>query len=235
MLDAFGIEHEVQLTHARKVPLPSGGSIVIDHTEAMLVIDVNSGRASHERTQENNAVKTNFEAVKEVAKQLRLRDIGGMIMVDFIDMQQDENRRRLVSEMRKELARDRAKTVVHPITPLGIMQLTRQRIRQSMAERSSEECPMCFGTGRVQSPETTVATIDRWLRTYRAKTWGVSITLAANPFVIHYIQRNKSATTLGWLRKYFLRVKLKEDDTLEASEFRVFKRGIKADITREYV
>jgi ribonuclease G len=234
MFESYGIEREVHNTFARKVPLPSGGSLVLDHTEAMLVIDVNSGRASHERTQENNAVKTNFEAVHEVAKQLRLRDIGGMIMVDFIDMQQEENRRRLVNEMRRELLRDRAKTVVHPITPLGILPLTRQRIRQSMAERSSEQCPMCFGTGVVQSPETTLAAIDKWLRQYRARTWGVRLVLAAHPYLIQYIERHPEVSLRQWRKKYFVWVQLREDSRLDADEFRMFKKGASTDITRTF-
>ena len=234
MFDLYGIEKEVHLTHARRVNLPSGGSIVIDHTEAMVVIDVNSGRASNEKTQEHNAVKTNFEAAREIAKQLRLRDIGGMILVDFIDMQSEENRRKLINEIKNETARDRAKTVIYPITQLGIMQLTRQRIRQSMAERSSEECPLCFGTGHVQSPNNTVNSIDRWLRTFRAQTWKLGVTVVVHPYIMHYIQRNKRKTTLKWLRSYFLFVKLREDDGLEAGEFKCLTRDGK-DVTKKFL
>ncbi len=235
VFDVYGVEAEVQLTHARKVPLPSGGSVVIDHTEAMHVVDVNSGRASNERTQEHNAVKTNFEAVREVAKQLRLRDIGGIILIDFIDMQQEENRRRLMSEMRRELSRDRAKTVVYPVTQLGIMQITRQRIRRNIAERSSEDCPLCFGMGKVQNPETTVTGIDRWLRNYRARTWGLRISIAAHPYIVHFIERHRGTTLRRWLRKYFLFVSLVEDDKLEAGEFRAFRPGTSKDITRQFM
>ncbi|MBI2793666.1 MAG: Rne/Rng family ribonuclease [Ignavibacteria bacterium] len=234
IFDVYGIEREVHQTHARRIALPSGGSIVMDHTEAMVVVDVNSGRASNERTQEINAVKTNFEAVKEIAKQLRLRDIGGIVLIDFIDMQVEDNRRKLIAEMRKETFRDRAKTVIYPVTQLGIMQLTRQRIRQSMAERSSEECPLCFGTGKVQSPSTTVASIDRWLRTFRARTWNVKVTIEAHPYVVHYMQRNKMKTTLHWLRSYLLFVTLKEDNELEAGEFRgITTSG--SDVTKTYL
>lgn len=233
IFDVYGIERDVELTHARTVPLPSGGSIVIDHTEAMVVIDVNSGRASNERSQEGNAVKTNFEAAREVARQLRLRDIGGIILVDFIDMQQEDNRRRLIGEMRKETARDRAKTVIYPITQLGILQITRQRIRQSMAERSSEACPACYGTGRVQSPETTVQAIDRWLRTFRARTWKLRVTVAAHPFVISWMERHASQTTRRWLRSYFLFVKFREDSTIEAGDFRCLSGS--TDITKRYM
>jgi len=235
LFDEFGIERDVQLTHARKVPLPSGGSIVIDHTEAMVVVDVNSGRASNERTQEQNAVKSNFEAVREVARQVRLRDIGGIIAIDFIDMSHEENRRRLVNEMKRELLRDRAKTVVYPMTQLGVLQITRQRIRRNIAERSSEDCPLCFGTGRVQSPETVVNSIDRWLRNYRARTWGLRVTVAAHPYVVHYMERHRGATLRQWLRKHLLFVRLEEDDSLEASEFKCYRSRSRADIARHYM
>ncbi len=235
IFDVFGVEREVHLTHSRRVPLPSGGSLIIDHTEAMVVIDVNSGRASNERSQEANAVKTNFEAMREVAKQLRLRDIGGMVLVDFIDMQVEENRRRLLNEMKHETSRDRAKTIVYPITQLGIMQITRQRVRQSMAERTSEECPFCLGTGRVLSAASTVSGIDRWLRNYRARTWGFRITVATHPYIIHYIERNKASTKHAWLRSYFLFVNLREDDTIEPGEFRCYSGSDTKDITRQYL
>ena len=235
MLDVYGIERDVLLSHARRVPLPSGGSLIIDHTEAMVVVDVNSGRASNERTQEGIAVKTNFEAVREVARQLRLRDIGGMVLVDFIDMQQEENRRRLMSEMKREVARDRAKTVVYPLTQLGILQITRQRIRQSLAERSSEECPFCLGTGRVISPESVVSDIDRWLRRFRAGSWSLGVTVASHPYIIHYIQRNKATTLNRWLRSYFLRVHLREDDAIEAGDFRCFSGTSNTEITSKFL
>ena len=234
MFDVFGVERDVHLTHSRRVPLQSGGHLIIDHTEAMVVVDVNSGRASNERTQEANAVKTNFEALKEVARQMRLRDIGGMILIDFIDMQQEENRRRLITEMKKETSRDRAKVVVYPLTQLGILQVTRQRIRQSMAERTSEECPFCLGTGRVLSAASVVSDIDRWLRKFRAGTWSVRVTIATHPYIVHYIERNKQETLRKWLRSYFLRVSLKEDENIEAGEFRCYVPGSSKDITRQY-
>jgi ribonuclease G len=234
MFDVYGIERDVHLTHSRRVPLQSGGYLIIDHTEAMVVVDVNSGRASNQGSQEGNAVKSNFEAMREVAKQLRLRDIGGMVLVDFIDMQQEENRRKLYAEMKKELSRDRAKTIVYPITQLGIMQITRQRIRQSMAERTSEECPFCMGTGRVISAASTVAGIDRWLRNYRARAWGLRVTIATHPYIIHYIERNKAQTLRKWLRSYFISVTLREDERIEAGEFRCFTGSSTKDITRQY-
>lgn len=235
LFDTYKIERDVEYTHARTVPLQSGGSIVIDHTEAMVVIDVNSGRATNERSQEGNAVKTNFEAVREVAKQIRLRDIGGMVLVDFIDMTHEDNRRKLYAEMKRELALDRAKTVCYPVTQLGLMQITRQRIRKAIAERSSEQCPLCAGTGRVQSAATTLTAIDRWLRAYRARTWSLTVTVAASPFIIHHIRHSSGATVLRWLRTYFLFVRLREDPSLDPGEFRCFAGASSKDITRHYL
>lgn len=234
LFDTYGIEREVHLTHQRRVYLPSGGSIVIDHTEAMVVIDVNSGRASNEKTQEHNAVKTNFEAAKEIAKQLRLRDIGGMVLVDFIDMQVEENRRKLFNEMRHETLRDRAKTVVYPITQLGLLQLTRQRIRQSMAERTSDDCTLCFGTGKIQNPATTILSIDRWLRNFRARTWKTGVTLKAHPYIVQYIKHNRRQTRLKWLRSYFIVVRLEEDPSMEAAQFKCLLSSGR-DVTQEYI
>lgn len=234
LFDVYGIEKAVHATHQRKVRLKSGGSIVIDHTEAMVVIDVNSGRASKERSQEANAVKSNFEALSEVANQLRLRDIGGMVMIDFIDMQYEENRRKLVAELNHELERDRAKTIVYPLTQLGVLPMTRQRIRQSMAQRTSQDCPTCFGTGKVQSPDGLVNSIDRWLRNFRARTWKLSVTVRAHPSIVHYMKRNSGATFWTWLRSYFLWVKYELDEDMEGGEFRCFDRRGK-DVTKQYL
>jgi Ribonuclease G/E len=114
------------------------------------------------------------------------------------------------------------------------MQITRQRIRQSMAERTSEECPFCMGTGRVISAASTVSGIDRWLRNYRARAWGMRVTIATHPYIIHYIERNKAQTLRKWLRSYFISVTLREDERIEAGEFRCYAGSSTKDITRQY-
>lgn len=234
LFDAFGIEKDVQHTHSRQVPLPSGGSIVIEQTEAMVVIDVNSGRASNEKSQEANATKTNFEAVPEIARQLRLRDLGGIIIVDFIDMQDDNNKRRLLQDMKKELTRDKARTIVFPLTQLGIMQLTRQRIRRNIAERTTEECPMCFGTGKIQSVDTLVASLDRWMRNYRAQTWKFRVKVKVHPYVAYYLRKKTGGMLRRWLLSNFILVSLQEDEGLDGTQFRCYLPS-GSEITRKYI
>jgi ribonuclease G len=135
IFEKFKIEKELELTYKRKIRLPQGGTIVIDTTEAMFVIDVNSGKSISEREQEKNALKTNIEAVREIARQIRLRDIGGIILVDFIDMMRPAFRKKVYIEMRKELERDRAKTIAYPLTQLSLMQITRHRVNQNISEK----------------------------------------------------------------------------------------------------
>ena len=187
IFEYFNIEKTIASTYARKVNMNGGGSIVLDQTEALFVIDVNSGRSTNEQEQEKIALRTNLDAVKVVAQQLRLRDVGGIIVVDFIDMQQEDNRKRVWNEMRRELSKDRAKTVCYPITQLGLMQLTRQRIRQNITERLSDACPTCSGVGRVQSPSLILATIERWLRNFRVSTREFGVQIVVHPTVAEYL------------------------------------------------
>ena len=135
IFETYGIEKELENTYKRKINLPSGGSIVLDQTEAMFVIDVNSGRSVSEAQQEKTSFKTNLEAAKEIARQIRLRDLGGMIIVDFIDMNIGENQKKLFLFLKKELRRDRSRTTIYPLTKLGLMQLTRQRVTQNISEK----------------------------------------------------------------------------------------------------
>ncbi len=169
VFDAFGVEKELETTYKRKVPLSSGGSIVIDQTEAMTVIDVNTGRAMTDKQQEKNAIKTNLEALKEIARQIRLRDLSGIILVDFIDVSQDQNRKKIFNEMKKETRRDRSKTVIYPLTQLSLMQITRQRVNQNISEKTSETCPVCLGLGRIPSKAVVLNNIERWLKKFREK------------------------------------------------------------------
>jgi ribonuclease G len=163
---AFGLVEEIRRSQSRLVTLPSGGYLVFDHTEAMTVVDVNSGRYAPNRDQELNAMRTNLEAVREIARQIRLRDIGGMIIVDCIDVQEEANRRRIVEAMFAEIKSDRTQVVVYPLTQLGLMQITRQRVRQNIQQVITETCPTCHGHGTVRSRSAVISSIERWLRNY---------------------------------------------------------------------
>ncbi len=129
----------------RKVPLPSGGYLIIEHTEAMVVIDVNSGRYAKSKEQELNSLKTDLEASREIVRQMRLRDIGGIIVIDFIDLEEEKNRKKIFDELRKEFRKDRAKVSILPMSDFGLVQITRQRIRQNIMQTMKDVCPVCIG------------------------------------------------------------------------------------------
>jgi ribonuclease G len=234
IFDVFGIEKDLAQTYKRKVNLPSGGSIVIDQTEAMFVVDVNSGRTS-EQEQEKNAYKTNSEAVREIARQVRLRDIAGMIIVDFIDMGHESNRKKLFHEMKSELTKDRAKTVVYPITQLGLMQMTRQRINQNITEKTSDICPMCSGSGRITSKVVLLNSIERWLKNFRQKSREFRITLMIHPNMAEYLTEGTISRISRIMIKYFVKIKIQQNINFSMDEFRFYSGKTEKDITKDFL
>jgi ribonuclease E len=161
VFEAFGVERQIEGIHSRSVPLPSGGALVIDQTEAMVAIDVNSGRSRSARDSETNAFNTNKEAVDEIARQLRLRDLGGIIVSDLIDMRSSKHRREIEERLEGNLRRDRAKTTTLEISDFGIMEMTRQRMRPGLHKTSYTDCPHCQGSGEVRVPDAVAADILR--------------------------------------------------------------------------
>jgi ribonuclease E len=154
---AFGIERQIALIHAREVPLPSGGRLVIDQTEALVAIDVNSGKSRESRDAETNAYQTNIEAVDEICRQLRLRDMGGIVINDLIDMRDSRHRKDIQARFDERLKRDRAKTTVLAISEFGILEMTRQRMRPSHESVHFTDCPTCRGRGMLQRPDSVAA------------------------------------------------------------------------------
>ncbi len=163
LFSRFQIEHQIESAYSRQVSLPSGGAIVIDHTEALVSIDVNSGRATRGADIEETALKTNLEAADEVARQLRLRDLGGLIIIDFIDMENLRNQREVESRVRDALRFDRARVQTGKISRFGLLELSRQRLRPALAETSYIPCPRCSGTGHIRSTESAALHILRIL------------------------------------------------------------------------
>ncbi len=159
----FDIERQIDLINARSVPLPSGGSLVIDSTEAMVAIDVNSGKSRDARDAETNAYQTDMEAVEEIARQLRLRDLGGVIVLDLIDMRSPKHRKDVEAKFKNLLKKDRARTRVGMISQFGLLEMTRQRMRPSLQKSIYIECPHCVGAGYVKSPESVVLEVMRRL------------------------------------------------------------------------
>lgn len=158
---AFGIEEQIEAIHAREVPLPSGGRLVIDQTEALVAIDVNSGKSRSARDAETNAFRTNMEAVDAICRQLRLRDLGGLVVNDLIDMRYASHRKQVEQRFRDRLKRDRAKTTVGSISEFGLLEMTRQRMRGSMESQHFADCPMCRGRGLVQKPDSVASSALR--------------------------------------------------------------------------
>ncbi len=158
---AFGIESQINEIHAREVMLPSGGRLVIDQTEALVAIDVNSGKSRAARDAETNAFKTNMEAVDAICRQLRLRDLGGLVVNDLIDMRYHAHRKEVEARFNERLKRDRAKSSTAPISPFGLLEMTRQRMRGSMESQHFADCPMCHGRGLVKRPDSVAATALR--------------------------------------------------------------------------
>ena len=180
VFDVYGVEKEIATALSRKVWLKSGGYIIIEQTEAMLVVDVNSGRYAAKREQELNSLRTNLEAAREVCRQLRLRDIGGIIVIDFIDLDDERNKKKIYDELRKEFRKDRAKVTVIPMTEIGLAQITRQRIRQNILQSFSEPCPVCGGGGVVQSKSSIVNHIERWIRRFKTETHEMRLQLTVS-------------------------------------------------------
>ncbi|MBS1173897.1 MAG: rne [Burkholderiaceae bacterium] len=157
----FQIEHQIETAYARTVPLPSGGAIVIDHTEALVSVDVNSARATRGSDIEDTAYKTNLEAAEEVARQLRLRDLGGLVVIDFIDMESSKNQKDVENTLKEALRYDRARVQMGKISRFGLMELSRQRLRPSLSEGSHITCPRCNGTGVIRDIESTALHVLR--------------------------------------------------------------------------
>jgi len=234
IFDVYGIEKEIETTLARKVWLKSGGYIIIEPTEAMVVIDVNSGRYAAKKEQEQNSLRTDLEAAREICRQLRLRDIGGIIVCDFIDLDDERNKRKVFEELKKEFRRDRAKITVLPMTEFGLVQITRQRIRQAILHSFSEPCPACGGTGLVQSRTTTLNQIERWIRRFKSESRESRIVLKVNPQLADALRVGTLSRLRRLMLKYVILIRLEPDPAVHVGEFRCISVKQGKDITDQF-
>jgi len=236
LFEGYNIAKDVESIFSRKVWLKSGGYIIIEHTEAMVVVDVNSGRYAAKREQEENSLKTNLEAAREIVRQLRLRDIGGIIVVDFIDMLDPKNSKKVYDAMKTELRNDRAKSNILPMSDFGIMQITRERIRPSLMQRMGDQCPACGGTGVVQARFTTINQVERWLRKYalQQSMKFQQLDLYVSPTVAEPLKNTEMKTELKWFLQHMVFVQVKQDESLRSDDFRFYSRKNNKDITAEY-
>jgi ribonuclease G len=193
IFDLFGVEDEIQRALAKQVPLKSGGHLVIDQTEAMTTVDVNTGAYLGHRNLEETVYRTNLEAAQSVARQLRLRNLGGIIIIDFIDMTDEDHRRQVLRTLEKSLARDHAKTNFYELSPLGLVEMTRKRTTESLERQLCEPCPACTGRGHVKTAETVCyeifREITRAVRQFEAET----LMVLASPRVVSRILEEESA------------------------------------------
>ncbi len=221
IFDHYGIEAELEKALQRKVWLKSGGYLVIDRAEALVAIDVNTGKFVGKKNLEDTIVKTNLEAAKEVARQVRLRDLGGIIIVDFIDMESQENKRKVVSSLEKELANDRARTNVLELTELGLVQMTRKRVRESLRQMLYQPCPYCKGMGHIKSEETICYEIQGAIQRIVSTTEKGNITVKAHPAVIAMLKSEERDIIQSIEEAYRRKIRLQEDKDLHQEVFNV--------------
>ncbi len=231
LFEGMGIEDELAKLMRPKAWLKSGAYLIIEKTEAMVVVDVNSGRFIGKKQHEENSLKINLEAAREVARQLRLRDLSGLIVIDFIDMRADANRRKVYYELRKELKKDRAKVAVSPISEFGLLEMTRQRIRLSLIDSMSENCPTCHGSGHIISKETLITRIDHWLRRYKSKHRDLRIKLLLHPENAEFITKSKKKVLRGLMWQNFVHISIVGEIDVNRDEFRFVRVKDNQDIT----
>ena len=223
IFDHFGITKQVKSAFGKTVNLPSGAYLIIEHTEALHVIDVNSGYKSVSNNQEENALQTNLEAAEEIARQLRLRDIGGIIVVDFIDMKLPENKKKLQDAMDGFMRYDRAKHAVLPISKFGLMQITRQRMKPEMNINTAELCPTCNGTGKITSTLLLVDEIEKkllYLVTHQHK----NLTLSVHPILHSHLTKGWwfNSIKAQWKKKFNTRINVTQNSNYHLTEFHFF-------------
>ena len=234
IFDEYGIEAEIVKTLERKVWLKKGGYIVIDHSEALVAIDVNTGRFTGKKSPEDTILKTNLEAAKEIARQLRLRDLGGIIVLDFIDMEQESSKRQVLDTVRQALRLDRARTKVYPVSDLGLVEMTRQRERPSLLHYYSEDCGACGGVGKVPSLRTLVMKFERYLRRVGAHSKEKHVQIRVHPDLASFIYDERSERLEVLEKQFGLTVDLRDDPRLRRDDIRVIFPRTRKDVTDEF-
>jgi ribonuclease E len=221
LFSRFQIEHQIETAYSRQVPLPSGGAIVIDHTEALVAVDVNSARATKGNDIETTAFNTNLEAAEEIARQLRLRDLGGLIVIDFIDMESAKNQREVENRLRDALKYDRARVQLGKISRFGLMELSRQRLRPALAESAYIPCPRCHGIGHIRGTESTALHILRIIQEEAMKENTAQIVVQVPVDVATFLLNEKRAEVMTVEGRFKVNVLLVPNRHLETPNFSI--------------
>lgn len=220
IFDFFGIEKQIKASFGRTVSMKGGAYLVIEHTEAMHVVDVNSGhRTKSDNDQETNAFEVNAEAAKELARQLRLRDMGGIIVVDFIDMHNGENKKNLFQLLKDEMKSDKAKHTILPPTRFGLVQITRERVRPEMNIKTVETCPACNGSGEVEASILFTDELENHLRFIVKEQNEKKLTLCVHPYVAAFLTKGLISTRLKWQYKYGSKIDVKPSSSYHMLEY----------------
>jgi ribonuclease G len=234
LFDKANIEQELRDLFKRRCDLPSGGYLIIEPTEALVSVDVNSGRYTGKKDPEKTILRTNTEAAREVARQARLRDLGGIIVCDFIDMETKANREKVLQELRTHLGRDRARTKAFAVSDLGLIEMTRQRVRQSHLQNMTEACPTCHGTGRVFTAETIARRVERSIRRIALESRKDPMVVRVHPDVAMYVLESEKDLMKKLEKAVGFGLELRDDPLLKPDEFKLVVKSAGRDVTQQY-
>jgi ribonuclease G len=234
LFDKFDIESEIRDLFKARCELPTGGSLVIQPTEALVSIDVNTGRYIGKKDPEKTILRTNLEAAREIARQIRLRDIGGIIVCDFIDMESRANRDKVLQDLRTHLGRDRARTKALAVSELGLVEMTRQRVRPSLWHSMTTECPTCGGSGRVFTPEVVARRLERAIKRVGHERREQQISVRLHPEVALYLLEEEPKLLQQLQKTTGIDLDLRDDPMMRLDEFRLMSRPAGRDVTELY-
>jgi len=221
IFEYYGIEKQIKSLFGKTVSVKNGSYLIIEHTEALHVIDVNSGnRSKSAKDQETNALETNLAAAQEIARQLRLRDMGGIVVVDFIDMRDNDHRQQLYERFKVLMENQKAKHNILPLSKFGLMQITRQRVRPEMNIDTAEKCPTCRGTGEIASSQQLEIEIENAIISITAKK-NQKITVQVHPYIAAYLTKGLFSVRFKWMWKYQCRIKVEQKQMFSFLEFKV--------------
>lgn len=222
IFDFYNVSRQIKSSFGKTSTMNSGAYLVLEHTEAMHVIDVNSGPKMQKKDQEESSLAVNIEAAEEIARQLRLRDLGGLIIVDFIDMKKPENKVKLYKAMKEFMQADRAQHTVLPLSKFGLMQITRQRVRPEVKIDTAETCPACKGSGKTMPSLLVTDNITRDLNYILQSNFKTKVSIKVHPFVKAYLCQGIPSIKMKWFFKYKKWIKIEEDTSFNIFQYKFF-------------
>ena len=225
IFEAHGVTRQIKASFGKTATMQSGAYLVIESTEAMHVVDVNSGPKMQKRDQEASALSVNMESAQEIARQLRLRDIGGLIIIDFIDLRNSDNKSKLLRAMRQHMKKDRAQHTILPLSKFGLMQITRQRVKPEVKINTAEICPECDGSGTVNPTILVTDAIERDLEYILGSRPKATLTLVVHPFLHAFIKKGLPSMQQRWYMKHFQWIKIKPNSEFSMTKYRFYDKN----------